>query len=129
MRKHKRKIVVPLFIMVMSLLMFRFVLFIGYVPTESMEPTLHKGSFIIGSRIFGELEVGDIVVFRHEEKLLVKRVARVEGNIVEHRGEKKTVPAGELYLLGDNERNSWDSRFWEYPFVSEENVYAILMTS
>ena len=129
MRKCKRRFVIPALVLAVTLFVFRFVLFIGYVPTESMEPTLHKGSFIVGSRAFGELKVGDMVVFRHDGKLLVKRVAGMEGDIVEHRGEKKSVPAGQFYLLGDNRRNSWDSRFWEYPFVSEENVCAILMTS
>jgi len=84
MRKINRRLIVPAFVIAGILILFRFVLFIGYVPTESMEPTLHKDSFIIGSRIFGELDVGDIVVFRHEGKLLVKRIAAVGGNMFTH---------------------------------------------
>ena len=33
-------------------LLFRFVLFIGYVPTASMEPTIQTESMIIGYRVF-----------------------------------------------------------------------------
>jgi len=128
MRKPKRRFIIPTFVIAGTLLLFRFVLFIGYVPTESMEPTLHRGSFIVGGRIMGELEVRDIVVFRRDGKLLVKRVAGMGGDIVEHRGGTMSVPAGELYLLGDNRSNSWDSRYWEYPFISEEDVIAKLMT-
>lgn len=129
MRKIKRRFTIPAFVLAVTLFILRFVLFIGYVPTESMEPTLHKGSFIFGSRIFYKMEVGDIVVFRHEGRFLVKRVAGVGGDIVECRAKKLSVPTGELYLLGDNEGSSWDSRYWEYPFISEEGVCAILMTS
>ncbi|RKJ39176.1 S26 family signal peptidase [Acutalibacter sp. 1XD8-33] len=42
---------------VVIVLLSRFVLFAGYVPTESMEPAIHKDSYILGCRIFGELKV------------------------------------------------------------------------
>ena len=62
--------------------LFRFVLFLGYVPSASMEPTIPAGSVILGIRIFGELERGDVVIFRHERKMLVKRIAAGEGDRV-----------------------------------------------
>ena len=62
--------------------LFRFVLFLGYVPSASMEPTIPAGSVILGIRIFGELERGDVVIFRHEGKTLVKRIAAGEGDRV-----------------------------------------------
>ena len=37
---------------------------------------------ILGIRIFGELERGDVVIFRHERKMLVKRIAAGEGDRV-----------------------------------------------
>ena len=88
--RRKWKFIVPALALLGTCLLFRFVLFIGYVPTESMEPTLKRGSIIVGSRLFGELKVGDIVVFRHGGKLLVKRIAATEGNVVEYKGQGMT---------------------------------------
>lgn len=115
--RRKWKIIMPALVMFGTILLFRFVLFIGYVPTESMEPTLKRGSVIVGSRIFGEPEVGDIIVFRHEGKLLVKRIAAVSGDTVWHWGKKLAVPERCFYVLGDNAENSYDSRLWLKPFI------------
>lgn len=120
------KWIVPILVLATILMLFRFVLFIGYVPTESMEPTIHKGSYILGCRIFGELNVGDIIVFEHEGKQLVKRIAAVGGDVVEHKGQQLTVPEGYFYVLGDNKKNSLDSRYWEEPFAERLDVIAVL---
>ena len=104
------KWLIPASVLVTTVLLFRFVFFIGYVSTESMEPTIHKGSYILGCRIFGELKVGDIIVFEYEGKQIVKRVAAVGGDVVNHMGCNLTVPEECFYVLGDNGDNSWDSR-------------------
>lgn len=125
--RRKWKFVIPALALLGTCLLFRFVLFVGYVPTESMKPTLKKGSIIVGSRLFGELEVGDVIVFRHEGKLLVKRIAAVGGDIVEHKGRRLIVPEGCFYVLGDNTESSYDSRYWEEPFVQKQNLLALLV--
>ena len=129
LKKLKRRFVTPAMVLAVTFLLFRFVLFIGYVPTESMEPTLHKGSFIVGSRIYGELETGDIVIFQHEGKLLVKRIAAIEGDMVEHGQEMLCVPSGKFYVLGDNRSCSVDSSSWDDPFISSNSVIAIVPSS
>ncbi len=108
-----------------TVLLFRLVLFIGYVPTESMEPTIHKGSYILGCRIFGELKVGDIIVFEHGGKTLVKRIAAVGGDALDHKGQQVTVPKDSFYVLGDNTENSFDSQYWSDPFVRGENILCV----
>lgn len=118
---------IPLGITAVTVIILRFVLLFGYVPTESMEPTLEKGSYIVGIRIYGELEVGDIVIFRHDGKLLVKRIAAVGGELVEHNGASLTVPDGCYYVLGDNVECSWDSRYWEEPFVESGDIVAKIL--
>ena len=49
---------IPLISFILVIVLFRFVIYIGYVPTNSMEPTIMSGDKILGTRIPGELEVG-----------------------------------------------------------------------
>ena len=131
---------VPILVTVLAFVLMRCVLFLGYVPTESMEPTLEAGSFILGSRLFRELETGDIIVFHHDNQLLVKRIEACPGEKVDLRElrymkdtiipvwEKPvlTVPENCYYALGDNVDHSFDSRYWDDPFVKREDVVAVL---
>lgn len=115
---------IPACALVVTMLLFRLGLFIGYVPTESMEPTIHKGSYILGCRIFGELKVGDIIVFEHEGKQVVKRIAAAGGDVVEHKGRRSIVPQECFYVLGDNPDNSYDSCWWSEISVSKSEIRA-----
>ncbi|WP_418461796.1 S26 family signal peptidase [Frisingicoccus sp.] len=45
---------------------------------------------------------------------------------MERNGEFLLVPEGCYYVLGDNAGNSLDSRYWEEPFVKEEEIVAKL---
>ena len=117
---------IPFLIMALTLILFKAVFLLGYVPTESMEPTLKKDSYIVGTRIFSKLEIGDIIIFYHDGKLLVKRIAAAEGEPVEHNGASLTVPENSYYVLGDNAEHSLDSRYWENPFVKQEDIVARL---
>lgn len=92
-----------------------------------MEPTLKTGSVLLGIRIIGSIETGDIIVFRHNEKLFVKRVAAVGGDIIEENGQTLTVPAECFYVLGDNTEHSYDSRCWKKPFVERQDVLAVVI--
>jgi signal peptidase I len=105
-----------------------------------MEPTLKTGSYIIGTRLFDDLQKGDIVVFRKDGLLLVKRIYGCPGDVIDRselRYMKDTpipvfeeqviiVPENHYFLLGDNSADSWDSRYWEEPFVGIQNVVAKL---
>ena len=124
--KKSGKWITPAMVMLFTFILLKYVFLIGYVPTESMEPTLERGSYIIGCRIYSRLETGDIIIFRHEGKLLVKRIAAVGGDTVERNGFSMTVPEGCYYVLGDNADSSYDSRYWEEPFVKHEDVIAQL---
>lgn len=138
--KRVRTWLVPVCLTLLVFLLLRCVLLIGYVPSASMEPTLKENSFIIGTRIFSDLSVGDIVVFRHNGVLMVKRIAAGPGDVIDlsqisfmenlvppDRGwECITVPDGRYYLLGDNQSDSLDSRYWDEPFVASADIVAKL---
>ena len=118
---------VPILIALVVYCLLKYVFLFGYVPTASMEPTLESGSYILGLRIYNSLEVGDIVVFEHDGQLLVKRIAAVGGDTVEYAGIRITVPEDCFYMLGDNTENSYDSRYWEEPFVERKSIVATLL--
>ena len=122
--KKKLRCGMPILIFVFAFLLFRYVLLIGFVPSESMEPTLKAGSVIIAPRLFDKIRVGDVVIFKHNGKLVVKRIAAIGGNLYTLNGIEYTVPTGKLIVLGDNSENSYDSRYWDDPYIDESDVIA-----
>ena len=66
-------------------------------------------------------------IFRHDGKLLVKRIAAVEGETIERNGAIMTGPEGCYYVLGDNVDNSYDSRYWINPFIRKRDIVARLL--
>lgn len=125
--KKIRPFIAPIVITLVVIVLFHCVFMLGYVPTESMEPTLKTGSLILGLRIFDELKTGDIIIIKHGDSYIVKRIAACEGDILIHQQAQVTVPRNCYYVLGDNAENSHDSRYWENPFVSYEDVVAKLL--
>ena len=131
---------IPVGLTLLLYLLLKFVFLIGYVPTPSMEPTLPEESFIFGTRIFRELKTGDIIVFEKDGVLLVKRIAACPGDEVDLSqinymttvpipvwdNPVITVPEDSFFVLGDNTQNSWDSRYWEDPYINRNQIVARL---
>ena len=84
-----RSFIIPVAITLTVVILFHSIFFLGYVPTESMEPTLKTGSLILGLRCCDDLQNGDIIIFRHDGSYLVKRIAACEGDSLIHQEKQK----------------------------------------
>lgn len=111
-------------LLVMLFLLFFFLNFqTVVVQGHSMEDTLHNGDHILVCKALWLVSIkkGDIIVIKGEKQgeYLVKRVYAMEGEPVDYSHQPKSwdftegqfvVPAGHIYVLGDNEEVSEDSR-------------------
>lgn len=124
-----KKILIPCFCAILTALILKYVLFIGGVPSVSMEPALHKGDIIAATRIFKNINEGDIVIFKHENKYCIKRVAAVGPKKITIDEKEYFVPQNCLFMLGDNYDYSYDSRFWKETYIRSDMVIAKLLFS
>lgn len=139
----KESIAVILLAVVFALLIRTFVLEARIIPSSSMLPTLQLQSRVLVNKlsyIVGDIERGDIVVFKPPESLKVeedyiKRVIALPGETVEVKGSQVyvdgealtepyileppayefgpfSVPENCLFVMGDNRNNSFDSHAW-----------------
>ncbi|MEL6139456.1 MAG: signal peptidase I [Cyanobacteria bacterium J06628_6] len=119
-----------------------------YIPSNSMDPTLHIGDRLLVEKVSYRLrspEPGDIVVFEPPPQLqavgftadqaFIKRVIGLPGQTVQvihdqvyvdgaplderyilapphYEMPPFTVPAGQLFVMGDNRNDSNDSHVW-----------------
>ena len=105
--KRIRFLLGPALICLLVCILLKTVLFLGYVPSASMEPMIASGSFILGTRLFGELERGDVVIFFQNGRCLVKRIAAVPGDSVAINDiTKEAVVNGDYAAIADRQGNS-----------------------
>ncbi len=68
------------------------------VADESMYPALNSGDYLLVNKLARKFSAGDIVVFKHHDKFLVKRIGKIAGD--------------EFLVVGDNVSMSKDSRMF-----------------
>lgn len=140
---------------VIAWIVFAKVIAIGYIPTESMEPTYMAGSVFLGIRMIDRdsIERGTPVLFNHGEDIFIKRVIGLPGETVsfldgavcidgtnldesayldasvltESDTDAFDVPAGCYMMLGDNRYVSYDARHWTDPYTPAEDIVGRLL--
>lgn len=153
MKEFIKEWVIPILgVFILAILIQRFVFFHVLVPTGSMIPTINLGDrmFVMREYRTESLKTGDIVVFKvypeGKEELYVKRLIGTPGDtvtivdgVVSVNGEELVedyveypdlytgefhVPEGKYFFMGDNRRDSKDSRFSEVGFIDESDILA-----
>lgn len=83
------------------------------IAEQSMEPEIELGSYALVNKWYGKLSVGEIVIVRspQDDRILIKRIEKISN--------------GSLFLVGDNEGMSVDSR--QFGWVDEGNVMGKLV--
>lgn len=137
---------------IMAMLLKQFVVFVAFVPTSSMEPTITSGERLLVSRIYNteKFKRGDIVVFKFQATgdVLIKRLIGLPGDKIKiingnvfingkkieepyvvqkdsgtyFGGKEITVPDNSYFFLGDNRTASMDARFWGSTFILEKDI-------
>lgn len=132
------------------------VLQVGFVNSDSMNPAIKSNSLTIGCRLTYMVsgpQRGDIISFKHDGQIYGKRVIGIPGDSIEfHDGyvylngekleedyldpdietnsmKKYVVPDKTVFVLGDNRVKSYDSRYWDDPYVKVKDIQSKILLS
>ncbi len=150
MKKYVKEIVPYILVIILVLLIKHYLASPIRVNGSSMYPTLKDGDIMILNKIhyhLNDIQRFDIVVIKTENSPIIKRIIGLPGDRIEYKNNKLyvnnkkieeefqhaeiedynieqlgkiTVPKNKYFVLGDNRKNSMDSRF--YGFIDKKNI-------
>jgi len=74
-----------------------------------MEPALRQGQSVLASSIpylVSKPKIGDIIFFKKDEKIFIKRVSKIDGD--------------KYFVAGDNQKDSMDSR--KFGWINKSDI-------
>jgi len=133
-------------IFILMFLVIMYVVSFQQVIGPSMEPTLKEGSFIAVNKFsyrFRKIIRNEIIIFKHDEKYLIKRVIGLPGETIEYKDnvlyidgkpyeemfltETTTadyntgvIPENKYFVLGDNRDNSLDGN--DFGLIDKQDI-------
>jgi len=133
-------VIVVVFLVIMYVVSFQ------QVIGPSMEPTLKEGSFIAVNKFsyrFREIRRNEIIIFKHDEKYLIKRIIGLPGETIEYKDNvlyinsepydelflensitedynTGKIPENKYFVLGDNRENSLDGN--DFGLIDEKDI-------
>ncbi len=150
MKKYIKEIIPYIIVIILVLLIKTYLVSPIRVNGSSMHPTLKDGDIMILNKIhylLTDIQRFDIVVIKTENSPIIKRIIGLPGDKIEYKNNelyvnnkkvieeflhteiedynieelgKVTVPKNNYFVLGDNRKNSMDSRF--YGFIEKKNI-------
>lgn len=132
----------------LAIIVNKFIVFKVKIQSGSMVPTLSIGDRLLAHRVYNtqSLSRGDIIIFKPTDQsdLFIKRLIGLPGDeIIINKGSVSVngkllnepyletnlvfdgtfkVPTDSYFFLGDARDNSFDSRFWDYPYISSDSI-------